>query len=192
MPVAGGVVFRDLVHGEHLIRVEEIGRVGWGAVVTFNQPTQDVAIPARAQLGLESATAAAHARRMGALFALVLEPKGGPRAPVALRLIDASGQERDAALVTTTNEAGMIDSAVMRLDETARRLAQTDAQAGKPAPPPAAPDLAPPVLLAQPPPKARLGDDPAAWARDHWPLLTAVGVVLMTSVLLGVAVSGDH
>ena len=64
---------------------------------------------------------------MGARFALVLEPKGGPRAPVALRLIDASGQERDAALVTPATEAGMIDSAVMRLDETARRLAQTDA-----------------------------------------------------------------
>jgi hypothetical protein len=192
MPVAGGVVFRDLVHGEHLIRVEEIGRVAWGAVVTFNQPTQDVAIPARAQLGLDSATAAAHARRMGALFVLVLEPKGGPRAPVALRLIDASGQERDAVLVTPTNEVGMIDSAVMRLDETARRLAQTDAQSGKPAPPTAGPDLAPPVLVGQPPPKARLGDDPAAWARDHWPLLTAVGVVLVTSILLGVAVSGDH
>lgn len=195
MPVAGGVVFRDLVHGEHLIRVEEIGHVGWGAVVTFNQPTQDVAIPARALLGLDGATAAAHARRMGALFALVLEPKGGPRAPVALRLIDASGQERDAVqvtLVTPTNEAGMIDSAVMRLDETARRLAQTDAQSGKPAPPAAGVDLAPPVLVGQPPPKARLGDDPAAWARDHWPLLTAAGVVLVTSILLGVAVSADH
>ena len=195
MPVAGGVVFRDLVHGEHLIRVEEIGHVGWGAVVTFNQATQDVAIPARALLGLDGATAAAHARRMGALFALVLEPKGGPRAPVTLRLIDASGRERDAVqvtLATPTNEAGLIDSAVMRLDETARRLAQTDAQSGKPAPPATAVDLAPPVLVGQPPQKARLGDDPAAWARDHWPLLTAVGVVLVTSILLGVAVSADH
>jgi hypothetical protein len=48
------------------------------------------------------------------------------------------------------------------------------------------------VLVGQPPPKATLGDDPAAWARDHWPLLTAVGVVVVTSILLGVAVSADH
>ena len=66
----------------------------------------------------------------------------------------------------------------MRLDETARRLAQTDAQSGKPAPPAGRrPSLAPPVLVGQPPREGTLGDDPAAWARDHWPLLTAVGVV---------------
>ena len=81
MPVAGGVVFRDLVHGEHLIRVEEIGHVGWGAVVAFNQPTQDVAIPARALLGLDGATAAAHARRMGALLRAGAGAEGGPARP---------------------------------------------------------------------------------------------------------------
>src|SRR5262249_25300841 len=98
LPVAGGIVFRDVVHGEHLIRVEELGHVGWGAVVTLNQPTLDVAIPVRALLGLDGATAAAHAARMGARFALVLEPKGGVHAPVGLRLIDSNGQERDAVL----------------------------------------------------------------------------------------------
>jgi len=193
MAVAGGVVFRDLVNGEHLIRVEEIGHLGWGAVVSFNQPMADVTIPPRALLGLDGATAAAHARRMGAQFALVLEPKGGPHAPVALRLIDTAGKERDAVVVTPS-EAGAIDSAVMRLDETARRLAQADAQSGAPpvAPAGTAPDLAPPVLLAPPPPKAQLGEDPAAWARDHWPLLTAVGVVLLSSIVLGAAVSADR
>jgi hypothetical protein len=194
IPVAGGVVFRDVVNGDHVIRVEELGHVGWGAVVAVNQPAMDVAIPPRALLGLDGATAAAHARRMGARFALVLEPKGGPRAPIGVRLIDASGQERDAVLVSPGSEAGLIDSAVMRLDEAARRLAQADAQAGtQPAFAPA-PDaaLAPPVLLAQPTAKAKLGDDPAAWARDHWPLLTAVGVVLLSSIVLGAAVSGDR
>jgi hypothetical protein len=194
MAVAGGVVFRDLVNGDHLIRVEELGHVGWGAIVPFNQQALDVAIPSRALLGLDGATAAAHARRMGARFALVLEPKGGPQAPIALRLIDASGQERDAVLVPSGKEAGLIDSAVMRLDETARRLAQADAQAGtQPAFAPA-PDaaLAPPLLLSQPSAKAKLGDDPAAWARDHWPLLTAVGVVVLSSIVPGAAVSGDR
>jgi hypothetical protein len=195
LPVAGGIVFRDVANGEHLIRVEELGHVGWGAVVSFNQPTMDVAIPARALLGLDGATAAAHARRMGARFALVLEPKGGAHAPVGVRLIDANGQERDAVLATAGGETGMIDSAVMRLDETARKLAQADAQAGTAAPPAAAQpgsELAAPVLLAQPNAKAKLTEDPAAWARDHWPLLTAVGVVLLSSIVLGLAVSGDR
>jgi hypothetical protein len=194
MPVAGGVVFRDVVDGEHLIRVEELGHVGWGAVVTLNQPTLDVVIPARALLGLDGATAAAHARRMGARFALVLEPKGGAHAPVGLRLIDANGQERDAVQVAAASEPGTIDSAVMRLDETARRLAQADAQTGTAAPAPAQPgtELAPPVLLTEPRPKAKLTEDPAAWARDHWPLLTAVGVVVLSSIVLGAAVSGDR
>jgi hypothetical protein len=193
LPVAGGVVFRDLVHGEHLIRVEEIGRAAWGAVLALNQPTQEVAIPARASLGLDAATAAAHARRMGARFALVLEPKGGPRAPVALRLIDASGQERDAVQVTAASEVGLIDAAVMRLDETARRLAH-----GTPpgTPPPAAsspaPELAPPVLVGQPAARASFTEDPLAWAHDHWPLLTAVGIVVMSSIVLGAAVATDH
>ena len=194
MPVAGGLVLRDLVHGEHLIRVEELGHVGWGAVIVFNQPAQDVAIPSRALLGLDGATAAAHARRMGARFALVLEPKGGAHAPVGLRLIDTSGQERDAVIVAAGGEGGMIDSAVMRLDETARRLAQAELQSGA-SPPVAAGDagaLAPPVLIGQPTTKAKLNEDPAAWARDHWPLLTAIGVVLTSSIILGFAVSGDR
>src|SRR6185436_6417175 len=110
MPVAGGLVLRDLVNGEHLIRGEELGHGGWGAVIVFNQPAQDVAIPSRALLGLDGATAAQHARRMGARFALVLEPKGGAHAPVGLRLIDVSGQERDAVLLPPASEAGTIDS----------------------------------------------------------------------------------
>jgi hypothetical protein len=195
MPVAGGIVFRDVVHGDHLIRVEELGHVGWGAAVALNQPSQEVAIPSRALLGLDGATAAAHARRMGARFALLLEPKGGAHAPIGLHLIDASGQERDAVLlVAAGSETGMLDSGVMRLDETARRLAQADAQSGTPLPSPAQAggELAPPMLLAQPAAKAKLSEDPAAWARDHWPLLTAVGVVVLSSIVLGAAVAGDR
>jgi hypothetical protein len=195
MPVAGGLVLRDLVAGEHLIRVEELGHAGWGAVVAFNPPTQDVVIPPRAGLGLDGATAASHARRMGARFALVLEPKGGPHAPIGVRLIDTTGQERDAVVLPPANEAGTIDAAVMRLDEAARRLVQAEAQAGTPPPTAATGDtgaLAPPILIGQPAPKAKLGEDPAAWARDHWPLLTAIGVVLTSSIVLGVAVSANH
>jgi len=194
MPVAGGLVLRDLVAGEHLIRVEEVGHAGWGAVVAFNPPAQEVTIPPRPVLGLDGATAAMHARRMGARFALVLEAKGGPHAPVGLRLIDTAGQERDAVLLPPASEAGMIDSGVMRLDESARRFAQAETQPAGP-PPAATADagaLAPPVLIGSQTPKARLGEDPLAWARDHWPLLTAIGVVLTSSIVLGVAVSANH
>jgi hypothetical protein len=194
MPVAGGVTFRDLAYGEHLVHVEEIGRFPWGATVAFSQPSQEVEIPPRAPLALDSATAAAHARRMGAKFALVAEPKGGPSAPVALRLIDATGTERDAALLGNAREPGLIDAAVMRLDEQARRLAQvpegdTAAPLTASAPPPV---LAPAVLLTPPPAKARFSEDPAAWARDHWPLLTASGALLLSAFLLGIAVANDR
>jgi len=194
MPVAGGVTFRDLAYGEHLVHVEEIGRLPWGAAVSFGQPSQDVEIPPRTALALDNATAAAHARRMGAKFALVAEPKGGPGAPVALRLVDESGTERDAALLANAREPGPLDAAVMRLDEQARRLAQKP-EGDMPAPPTAtapAPVLAPAVLLGPTPVKARFSDDPAAWARDHWPLLTASGALLLSAFLLGIAVANDR
>ena len=35
-------------------------------------------------------------------------------------------------------------------------------------------------------------DDPAAWARDHWPLLTAIGVVAATAIILSATVSSDR
>ena len=114
---------------------------------------------------------------------------------MALRLVDLAGKERDAALVMGGAESGLLDAAVMRLDETARKIAQADAQTGAPAVVAAAGDtgaLAPAVLLAPPLPKARFADDPGAWARDHWPLLTAVGVVVFSSIVLGAAVAGDR
>lgn len=189
-PVAGGVTFRDLPFGEHLLRVEEVGRALWGAAIRFEQPTFELEIPPRAPLSLDNTTAAAHARRMGARFALVLEPKGGPAAPVSLRLVEVTGIERDAAVIPSGREAGRIDAAVMRLDERARRIAQAtpagDAAmpaAGEPA------NLAPPVLLDARPARPGFSEDPVAWARDHWPLLTAVGTLLLSTALLSAAAS---
>jgi len=200
MPIAGGVTFRDLVQGEHVVRVEQIGFAPWGTVVPFGQPALEIEVPARAALTLDDATAAAHARRMGARFALVATPKGGPGAPLQIVLLDTTtGARRDAAEVPTTGEAGAIDAAVMRLDEGARRLvleqqpaaAGTPPTAAAPAAEPAAP-LGPPLLLTPPPNKARFADDPAAWARDHWPLLTAIGVVVATAIVMSATVSSDR
>jgi hypothetical protein len=189
--VAGGVTFRDLPYGEHFVHVDEIGRAPWGTVVNVGAPTQELEIPpSRVVLSLDDGVAAAHARRMGARFALLGEPKPGPGNVIELRLIDGSGTHRDAARVSITEEHGGVDAAVMRLDEQARRLQQAgQAGANLAAAPPAA---SPPVLLAAPPAKARFRDDPAAWARDHWPLLTAAGVLLGTAVVLGITVAADH
>jgi hypothetical protein len=200
MTVQGGVTFRDLVFGEHLIRAEELGVSPWGATIPFGQPSLDIELPARIAVALDDATAAAHARRMGARFALVAQPKGGPGTAVELRLVDAAtGVLRDAALISASPESGQIDAAVMRLDEEARRIAleqQTaastpgGAQVAPLAPAPS--QLGPPMLLSQPPGKVRFGDDPPAWARDHWQLLTAIGALALTAIVLGATVSGDR
>jgi hypothetical protein len=136
---------------------------------------------------------------MGARFALVAMPKGGPGAPLEIGLIDGTtGARRDAALVPTVGEAGQIDAAVMRLDEEARRLVleQQGSPTGAPPPPvaaePAPGSLGPPLLLTPAPTKVRFRDDPAAWARDHWPLLTAIGVVAVTSILMTAIVASDR
>jgi hypothetical protein len=199
MPIAGGVTFHDLVFGEHLIRVEQIGYAPWGAAVPFGQPSMEIDVPARAALKLDDATATAHGRRMGARFALVASPNGGPGASIEISLVDTrSGTRRDAALVATTGEAGQIDAAVMRLDEEARRvvLEEQTAAGGALTPPvasdPGASSLGPPLLLTPAPNKVSFRDDPAAWARDHWPLLTAIGVVAATAIILSATVASDR
>ena len=197
MPIAGGVTIHDVSFGEHLIRVEQIGYATWGTIVPFGQPSVEIDVPARAALTLDDATAAAHGRRMGARFALVAAAKGGPGAPVELSLVDtASGARRDSALVPTTGEAGQIDAAVMRLDEEARRVTLEQQSNGAAAPPvavdPGASAMGPPLLLTPASTKVRFRDNPAAWARDHWPLLTAIGVVAATALILSAAVSSDR
>jgi hypothetical protein len=199
MPIAGGLSIHDVSFGEHPVRVEQIGYATWGTVVPFGQPSVELDVPARAALTLDDATAAAHGRRMGARFALVAAAKGGPGSPVEISLVDTgTGARRDSALVPTTGEAGQIDAAVMRLDEEARRVTlEQQTAAGGAAPPPLAAEptagsMGPPLLLTPAPSRASFRDDPAAWARDHWPLLTAIGVVTLTAIVLTAAVSSDR
>jgi hypothetical protein len=192
--VAGGVTFKDVTYGEHFLAVDELGRAPWGKRFAIGAGTVEETIPPRAALTLDDRIAADHARRMGALFALVAERKPGPGAEVELRLVDLAGQKRDAALVATSREEhGALDAAVMRLDEQARRIQQAQLASGAPPPVPVAapPDAPPPVLV--PPPRARptFHDDPLAWARDRWPLMTAVGVVVGAAIVLSVAASNN-
>jgi hypothetical protein len=194
-PVAGGVTFRDLPYGEHLVHLQEIGRAPWGTALTLSAPSLDLDIPEREALAIDDATAARHALRMGAKFALLAQPRPGPGAEIDLRLIDITGVRHDAVLVSAVGEHGIVDAGVMRLDEAARRIYEMGlAPGGVPAPPALAeaPPPAPPVLLAAPPPRASFNDDPAAWARDHWPLLTAAGVLVASVLILSVTVASDR
>jgi hypothetical protein len=178
-----------LAYGEHLVRVEDVGHQPWAAVVLLTQPSLEVEAPATAPLTLDETQAAAHARRMAARYALVATLKTGPALQLELTLIEAAtGLRRDSSVIPFAGEGGALDAAVMRLDEEARRA---DVASGGVAPLPST-DLqigsVPPAPAARGP---RLEDDPAAWARGHWPLLTAVGVALGTALVLGIAVASD-
>ena len=102
----GGVTFKG-AYGEHLISVEEPGRAPWGSSVLVNSPSSNITIPGRAALTLDDAVAAAHARRMGAKFALVAELRlGEGPAELQQRLVDITGIRHDATVVSLTTEPG--------------------------------------------------------------------------------------
>ncbi len=199
-PVFGPATFVGLAQGEHLIHVDEPGWAAWGATVSVQGPTAEVRIPARRALTLDDATAAAHARRMATKFALVAEPRPGQGGglSLALRLVDAAGKRLDSSIEPLAGDAGTLDAAVMRLDEYARRLDRAGAgpidpmAATTPTADPTATALAPAVLVAPAPARPLFADNPAGWARDHWPLLTAVGVMLGAALVLSLSVSSDR
>ncbi|HET6148895.1 MAG TPA: hypothetical protein VFH68_15265 [Polyangia bacterium] len=187
----GGVTFKA-VYGQHFVAVEEPGRARWGSSVLVNSASSEVPIPGRAALSLDDAVAAAHARRMGAKFALVAELLlGEGPTELQLRLVDVTGIRHDATVVPLTGEPGAIDAATMRLDEEARRIEHLGLAPGTSLDPTPAGSaaMAPPVLVS-PPAATRptLSDDPGAWARAHWPLLTAVGALVGASLVLGLTV----
>lgn len=188
--VAGGVMFKDVTYGEHFLAVEELGRAPWGKRFAIGAGAAEETIPPRDALTLDDRIAADHARRMGALFALVAERKPGDGAQVELRLVNLAGQKRDAALVATSrDEHGALDAAVMRLDEQARRIQQLAIANNTPMPVPVAapPESPAPILVAPPPAGPSLSGDPRAWARGHWPLLTAIGAMVGAAIVLSVA-----
>ena len=187
----GGVTFKS-PYGQHFVAVEEAGRARWGSTVLVNSSSTEVPIPARAALTLDDAVAAAHARRMGAKFALVAELRlGEGPSELQLRLVDVTGIRHDATVVPLTGEPGAIDAATMRLDEEARRIEHLGLAPGVSLEPtPSGEAAAPPPVLISPAPAPRptLRDDPGAWARAHWPLLTAVGALVGASLVLGLTV----
>ena len=180
----------DLPYGEHFVRVEEVGFAPWTAVVPLSMTRLEIDVPTTAPLVPDDREAAAQARRQGAAFALVSMLKMGPPATMELHLVDAvTGLKRDATVIPFPGDAGALDAAVMRLDAEARRIAlgvQPDAVNV-----PSTDLTVAPVPDQKPAPGPALADDPGAWARRHWPLLTAIGATVGTAIVLGIAVASD-
>jgi hypothetical protein len=178
----------DLPYGEHFVRVEDVGHAPWSAVVSLALPSLDIDAPVTAPLVPDDKEAAAHAKRMGAAYALLSFLKLGPKPELELHLIDAaSGERRDASVVPFAGEAGALDAAVMHLDEEARKLSM----AAAPAMAVPATDLTVAAVPAGPPAAAPAAEPPGLWARKHWPLLTAIGAAVGTALVLSFAVASD-
>jgi hypothetical protein len=183
----------NLIYGDHWVRVEDPGRRPWAANVPLAEASMEITAPETPPLELSDALAARHARRQGAAYALVAEPRSGRPVTVELRLVEVAadgGNRRDAATVPLA-DVGALETAVMRLEEAGRRARLTDPAAGRDSPP-ALGDLR---LEPVPPSTAdtgpRFAEDPGAWARQRWPLLTAVGVAIGTTVVLGILAAND-
>jgi hypothetical protein len=117
--VAPGLPF-----GQHLVRVEEPGRLPWGTVVSLAAPTLELEVPPRAALTLDDRTAAGRGRAAGARFVLLAQPRvRGEEALVELALIEvASELRRDSQLVDLATP-GALEAAVRRLADAATPLA---------------------------------------------------------------------
>jgi hypothetical protein len=204
-PLRGPATFVGVPVGEHVIHVDEPTFSPWGATLTTGPETIDVAVPERRSLTLADAEAGARAKRMGMAYALVAEPRPGLGGlSLALRLVDTAGTRRDSAIAQIAGDDSALDAAVMRLDEQARRLA-VSAELGTGVPgfartPPPAPvpglgateELPAPVLTTSANPRPTLRDDPTAWSRAHWPLLTAVGAMVAATIILSVGIAAAH
>jgi hypothetical protein len=176
----------NLIYGDHFIRVEDPGRQRWAAVVPLALPVLEIDVPAPPALTLADADAAAHARRQGAVFALVAELGPGLPARLEVRLIEAqTGVRRDATTLAFPGEGTAVDAAVARLEQRARQ-ARFGQEQGAPAEPGRIQDIAVAPVPAAPPAGPRIGHDPAGWARQNWPAVTAVGVALAAVLVLGV------
>jgi hypothetical protein len=184
----------ELPYGEHFVRVEEVGHRPWAALVGLTEPTLAIERPAVAPLSFDDQEAAARARRMGASFALLAQLQLAGRPAIELRLVNAiTGARQDATIVPfeQLGDQGALAAALMRLDEQVRRAELERRSGARPGQPHVA--VLPPLTSAPPPPlredRPALRENPGAWLRLRWPLVTAIGVAVLSSVVLGVAVS---
>lgn len=191
--------FENLRFGDHILRVEETSHSPWGIPVTVTTAKVDVDVPARPVLTLSDGEAASYARKMAKPFALVADPEiRQSQIFLGLRLVDAQGHRLDASTVPLDRAVanGALDAALLQLDNDARSLSGSAPSpvgvAPLSAPPsaPATPSTPAPVLVNQAP-QPTFQQDPLIWARDHWPVVAAIGAFVVVGVILTVAVSHD-
>jgi len=99
-PLLAPATATGLAYGEHYVRVEDVGREPWAAVIPLTEATMEIDAPAATPLAIDDRAAAEHARRQGATYALVAQLKPGASPALDLRLLDAAtAQARDATVV---------------------------------------------------------------------------------------------
>lgn len=181
----------ELIQGEHWVRVEDPGRKPHGTVITLDEPSREIDVPAQPALVLGDKAAAAQARRQGAAFALVAELRPGGPATVELRLLQAASGERRDATTVALSDPSALEAAVAHLDELARKARFGESQAAVISAPALGQIAVAPVEARPDDVNARLKDSPAAWLKTRWPMLTAVGVAVGAALVLGVMVAHD-
>jgi PEGA domain-containing protein len=114
--VRAPAVTPGIPYGQHHLRVEEVGRVSWSAVVPVGSPTVELDVPPRAALALDDRAAAARARLAGARFALTGTLRFREGSPLyELRLIDAASALRRGEMLVDAAEPSALEQAIERL-----------------------------------------------------------------------------
>lgn len=186
--------FANLPVGEHFVLVEEPGHLPWSKTLDLGGAANHIDVPATPLRALEPSTAASRARGKGAAFALLGGLHLETKIEIDLLLIDAETGEVRASTavgVAGTPASPELDAAVLRLDEMAtsadlaRRTRRADGRPRVPL------SIAPPPAPAPRPPGPDIRQDTHGWLRTHWPLATAVGAAVATSLVLGIVVAKD-
>jgi len=187
--------FEGTRFGEHLVRVEEPTHAPWGTAVAVTTSRFELDVPNRPVLTVSDGDAAVFARQMTKSFALVADPEvRQTQLILGLRLVDLQGHRVDASTITVDRAGanGALDAALMQLDNEARALVGAPTSPGAVMPPSAASggtSTSPPPVLVSTAPKPTFSEDPLIWARDHWPVLAAVGAFVAVGLILTIAVN---
>jgi hypothetical protein len=187
--------FADLSPGEHFVRVEEPGHAPYAQTVTLGGASNSLEVPGGELLVYPAAVAAESARAHGAAFALVGQLHLAGKPEIDLRLVDTgTGAVRDTTAVPLAEGADSPDliAAVLRLDELASKSDLARRTVGADGHPRTPLSLAPPPARAAPTGGPELATDAPGWLRLHWPLATAVGTAIGTTLALGIVVAKDH
>jgi hypothetical protein len=189
-PVSASPLSLTLPNAEHFVRVERPGRLPWISKLAVGPSRVDLQVPDQVFKTFPDSEAAAHARRLGAAYALVAELKPGEPSQLELRLVQVvTGRRIDSTRVALGSEVGGVYAAVMRMDALARQQ-PSDLERG-----PHAPSQIPSAFKLTPPPAQQItpttphAEAPEGWAQKHWPVLVAVGAVVAATVVLGLAVA---